>query len=123
MIALHLPPNITRPAKLAILLWTLVPIRVVAEIVPGLEPLAEHLTGKSVDYLLMVTTLAAVGLTGYVMKLFIGYVMSSKAEQQKRDDEHAKQLQDLHSVTRGDLLNAVNAINNLTDELHRTGKT
>jgi hypothetical protein len=90
-----------------------------ADVVPVLQPLAEHLTGKSVDYLLMVTTLAAVVLTGYVMKLFIGYVISSKREQQERDDRHAQALKDLHATTRGDLIKAVESMDKLTDAIER----
>lgn len=118
-----LPQYIRRPAIAACALWALVPIRVVADVVPVLQPIADHLTGKSVDYLLMVTTLAAVGLTGYVMKLFIGYVIASKKEQQDRDDKHAEALKDLHATTRGDLIRAVESMDKLSDSIDRNGRS
>jgi hypothetical protein len=116
-----IPKDIRRLAVAACILWVLIPLRVIADVVPVFQPIAEHLTGKSVDYLLMVTTLAAVGLTAYVMKLFIGYVIASKKEQQDRDDRHADALKELHATTRGDLIRAVESMDKLSDTIERRG--
>jgi hypothetical protein len=53
------------------------------------------------------------------MKLFIGYVISSKREQQERDDKHATALKELHAITRNDLISAVASMDKLTDAIER----
>ena len=98
---------------LATVLWCLVPIRAISQLMPGLEPIAERLTGKSIDYLLMLTTMAAIGCTGYVVRAFIAYTIKTKAESEALSREHAAALKALHESTRLDLRDAVTAINNL----------
>lgn len=118
----HLPPKIKAWARIATLLWLIVPIRALAEVVPGLETIADKLTGKSVDYLLMVTTLAAIGCTGYVIKMFIAFVIKSKADDKVDTDNRVSDMKHAHDATREDFANAMRAMTDLTNEIRNSGR-
>lgn len=118
----HLPKTIRIWASVAACLWLIVPIRALAEVVPGLETVADKLTGKSVDYLLMVTTLAAIACTGYVIKMFISFVIQSKADDKRDTDERVSDMKQAHDATRNDFQNAMQAMRDLTTEIRNTRK-
>lgn len=103
---LKLPPHLTATIWVTGVLWMVVPVRAVADLVPGLEPLADKLTGKSIDYLLMLTTLAAICLSGYLVKSLVKLVK-----------DHATEIKDMNKDARDDLLKATEAINRLGDRI------
>jgi len=118
----HLPKNIRVWARIATILWMIVPLRAMAEVVPGLETVADKLTGKSVDYLLMVTTLAAIACTGYVIRMFISFVIQAKADDKRDTDERVSDMKEAHDATRADFQNAMKAMTDLTAEIRNTRK-
>lgn len=118
----HLPRNIRVWARIAAGLWLVVPVRALAEVIPGLETVADKLTGKSVDYLLMLTTLAAIACTGYVIRMFINFVIQSKADDKKDTDERVSDMKQAHDATRVDFQNAMRAMTDLTAEIRNIRK-
>ncbi len=85
--------------------------------IPEVAGIAEKLQGKSVDYLLLCVTLAAIGCLAYTVREFVRFVIKAKEDQRATDLEHIKSLSEVHSATRKDLADSINAINNLADEI------